>query len=96
MSDTEPPHVSSYRFGDLLAGWLTNDEKDSLARNYPASLGAQLILQWQPEVNLRMRQLAELLVRNIAEYADQLPPRVAESTVVHLRLGDVVCGTQLA
>ena len=93
MSGPEPPRISSYRFGDLLAGWLTDDEKDSLARDHPASLGARLIQQWHPEVRRRIEQLAELVVHKIAECTAQLPPRVTDSTVVHLRLGDVVCGT---
>jgi hypothetical protein len=81
--------ISSYRLGDLCLLTLTASEKQQLVTDYPDSIGADYI-------NLGCTNgaasIAQIISRRLPRFAALLPPEISESTVIHLRLGDVLAG----
>ena len=90
--------ISSYRLGDLvLLQNLSIHEENEILRDHPLSIGAMFIRvkrcgAYRPRYNI------DVITKLIEEYAqkhmDKLPSNIQESTVIHLRLGDVVAGNE--
>ena len=83
--------LSSYRLGDLVLLKLTNDEINQILVDHPKSIGSTYILRKRMNPNLNN---INLITDIVSEYMNSivLPQDVVHSTVIHLRLGDVIAG----
>ena len=85
--------ISSYRLGDLVLLGFNDDETNTLLLEYPNSVGSKYILEKRnnPDINN-----IDTITKIVLEYMDNtilnLPNDISESTVIHLRLCDVVSG----
>ena len=87
--------ISSYRLGDLVCLGLNTEEKKELLKDHPDSIGGQYILETKS--NNRSNNIdiiTKIVLEHIQKYADALPKDISDSTVIHLRLGDVVAGNE--
>jgi hypothetical protein len=85
--------LSSYRLGDLVFLELSEDEQNELLMEHPNSIGSKYILEKRnnnvcDDIDL----VAKIVMENIEQNVDLLPKDITESTVIHLRLGDVIAG----
>ena len=92
--------ISSYRLGDLVLLSLNANEKDEILRDYPNSIGSKYILEKEKRAN-RNRTNIDVITEIVLKYIEQkeqkldfLPKNIADSTVIHLRIGDVVAGNE--
>jgi len=96
--NTTPPTivVSSYRLGDLVLLSLTADEKKALMQDHPNSLGDIYIKERAKPSNNGISNLSifRTILDRINVSTVPLPDDIAESIVLHLRLGDVVAGNE--
>jgi hypothetical protein len=88
--------ISSYRLGDLHQGFLHEHEKQEIIDQHPGTIGAEYILakKEQPEVH-PLEILTNIVLKHIEKNQHLLPEDIEHSTVIHLRLGDVVGGVEL-
>jgi hypothetical protein len=88
--------LSSYRLGDLvLLGLFDNDEKakKEILANYPNSIGSEFILEKQKrKFDRNLDIITEIVKKHMIKNSHLLPTDIENSTVIHLRLGDVVGG----
>ena len=90
--------LSAYRLGDLVFIGLSETEKHELFTENPESIGASYILKTK-EMNEklsfseRVDVILEIVLKYIEKYSEVLPKDIENSTVLHLRLGDAICGT---
>jgi hypothetical protein len=84
--------VSSYRLGDLILVSLNQNERDLLTTEHPSSIGADYILLKDDQIGIK--KITKIILNHIDKYKDLFPQDIKESTVIHLRLGDVVSGNQ--
>jgi hypothetical protein len=84
--------VSSYRLGDLVYFGLNQNEKDLLTIEHPGSIGADHILLQDDQTGIK--KVTKIVLNHIDKYKELFPQDITESTVVHLRLGDVVSGNE--
>ena len=92
---------SSYRLGSLILLELGIPEKKELFEMNGDSIGREYIVEWRklPEdeknsIDTRVRTLTKIVLNRIIKYQARMPVNIANCIVVHLRLGDVVAGTQ--
>ena len=85
--------VSSYRLGDLILLSLTSDEQQNLITEHPNTVGSKFI-----DLVSCSDDKIELVKNIVLEYTRKiihlLPEDIENSTLVHLRLGDVVAGNE--
>ena len=87
--------ISSYRLGDLVLLKLRKNEEDEILTDYPNSIGSKYILEKRKNNNRNNIDLiTKIVMENIEQNLDLLPKNITESTLVHIRLGDVVAGNQ--
>lgn len=91
--------ISSYRLGDLIFVGLKGSDYDEILLNHPNSIGSKLILELRKDIsknnlNYRLKLIQDIIMNTIEEKMDCLPKDIEESTVIHLRLGDVIGGNQ--
>jgi hypothetical protein len=84
-------NISSYRLGDLVVLGLSLDEMNLLINDYPESIGADYILFQNGQNGIK--KVTNIVLNYINKYKELLPSDIEDSTVIHLRLGDVVSGT---
>lgn len=92
--------LSAYRLGDLVYGFLTNDEMDLLVEAHPNSIGSEFIIEKRKlekkYINLSIDNWINILTiivkRKILQNINIFPKNISESIVIHLRLGDVIAG----
>jgi len=96
--------ISSYRLGDLVFLSIEKDLILDIIANKPKSIGAQYIIAMQnpPKfnirrkytnediINLRLNVIYKIIINYINKYKHLLPNDIENSTVIHLRLGDVL------
>lgn len=92
--------ISSYRLGDLvILRALNNNEENEILMKHPNSIGSKFILRtrnknyvinYDNNINL----ITEIVLEHIQQNLIFLPKDISESTVIHLRLGDVIAGNQ--
>jgi hypothetical protein len=87
--------ISSYRLGDLVLVGLNEIEQNDILREHPDSIGSKYILEkiknnYHDNVDL----ITKIIMENMEQNLDLLPKNITESTVIHLRLGDVVAGNE--
>ena len=88
--------ISSYRLGDLVfLNCLSENEKNEILTDYPNSIGSKYILEKRKNHNINNIDLiTKIVMENIEQNLDLLPKNITESTLIHLRLGDVVAGNE--
>lgn len=82
--------ISSYRLGDLVLLGLSEEEKMLILREHPDSIGADYIRIVNTPSHIDM--LYEIVKKWINIYKNDIPNDIKESTIIHLRLGDVIAG----
>ena len=87
--------ISSYRLGDLVLLSLSENEQNEILTDYPNSIGSKYILEKRNNNCLNNIDLiTKIVMDNIEQNMDLLPKNITESTIIHLRLGDVVAGNE--
>jgi hypothetical protein len=82
--------ISSYRLGDLV---LLNLDGNEILREHPNSIASKYILEKRNNNCCNNIDLiTKIVMENIEQNIDLLPKNITESTLIHLRLGDVVAG----
>jgi hypothetical protein len=85
--------ISSYRLGDLVLLYLDINEENEILTEHPNSIGSKYILEKR---NNNCCNNIDLITRIVMENIEQnlhlLPKNITESTLIHLRLGDVIAG----
>ena len=85
--------ISSYRLGDLVLLNLPINDVNQILLDHPNSIGSKYILK--KRMNPTMNNI-DMISEIVSEYIKHivLPKDVVNSTVIHLRLGDVIAGNQ--
>jgi len=88
--------ISSYRLGDLVLLTLSESEKNELLVEHPDSIGSQFIQRKRKGYTGKsdIDIITEIVLQYAEKHADKLPKDISESTVIHVRLGDVVAGNE--
>lgn len=87
--------ISSYRLGDLVLVGLNEHEQNYILNEHPNSIGSKYILEKRNNNNCNNIDLiTKIVMENIEKNLDLLPKNITESTLIHLRLGDVIAGNQ--
>ena len=87
--------ISSYRLGDLVLLNLNENEENEILTDYPNSIGSKYILKKNNNTNINnIDIITEIVLEHIEQNLDFLPKDISDSTLIHLRLGDVVSGNE--
>ena len=87
--------ISSYRLGDLVLLELNEWEKNEILSDYPQSIGSKYIIKKREHCDIgNIDLITQIVMDNIEKYSHLLPKNITESTVIHLRLGDVIAGNE--
>lgn len=86
--------TSIYRLGDLYKGFLYPDEEQEIVSAYPGTIGADYILAEKQQGFACLDTITDVVLEHIEKNKSLLPKDIENSTVVHLRLGDVVAGVE--
>ena len=87
--------ISSYRLGDLVLLQLGEGEKNEIIHDYPNSFGSKYILEKRKNSNINNIELiTKIVLEALEQNSKLLPKNISESTLIHLRLGDVVAGNE--
>ena len=89
------PILSSYRLGDLVMLELGENEMNEILMEHPNSIGSKYILEKRNNNccdNIDL--ITKIVMENIEKNLYLLPKNITESTLIHLRLGDVVAGNE--
>lgn len=93
--------TSCYRLGDLIVcNHLSESDMDAILKEHPNSLGSKYILHKRnnilkeniDRIDFRIDIITKLVLDHIEQNLELLPKNITDSTVIHLRLGDVMCG----
>lgn len=86
--------ISTYRFGDLVL--LNNVDENEILNDHPNSFASKYILEKKNNINNidNIDILTKVVLDNIENIMELLPKDILDSTVIHLRLGDVVAGNE--
>ncbi len=93
--------LSSYRLGDLVFLQLKEDEQKNILNNHPDSIGAEYIniikkltqMKYRLNIFQKIEIITKIALKHCIKYKDLYPDDIKNSTLVHLRLGDVISGT---
>ena len=82
--------------GDLVLLNLNKCEKNEILIEYPNSIGSKYITEKRinNNNNNNVDTVTKIVLKYIELYSDLLPKNITVSTVIHLRLGDVVAGNK--
>lgn len=83
---------SIYRLGDLYQGFLYPDEQQEIVELHPGTIGADYVLANKQYDYKCLDTIIDVVLKHIEKNNHLLPKDIEDSTVVHLRLGDVVGG----
>ena len=81
---------SSYRLGDLVFLNLEEHNKSKILFEYPNSIASRFIKENNNNIDI----ITKIILNYIEEVSHLLPKDIEESTVIHLRLGDVIAGNK--
>lgn len=84
--------VSSYRLGDAYYSKLYDEDIQDLLREHPNTIGAEYLQASKKEENKCIDTITRIVKKHLEKYRHLLPEDIENSTVIHLRLGDVVAG----
>ncbi len=90
--------LSSYRLGDLVLLRLNEKEQNAILHDYPNTIASEFILETRKIKRLlniyqKVELVTKIALKHIDKYKDLYPIDIENSTLVHLRLGDVISGT---
>ena len=87
--------ISSYRLGDLVLLNLGENEKNEILMEHPISIGSKYILEKRNNTSYNNIDLiTKIVMEHIEQNLHLLPKNITDSTLIHLRLGDVVAGNE--
>jgi hypothetical protein len=87
--------ISSYRLGDLVLLDLGENEKNKILMEHPNSIGSKYILEKRNNTHCNNIDLiTKIVMKDILQNLEFLPKNITDSTLIHLRLGDVVAGNE--
>jgi hypothetical protein len=87
--------ISSYRLGDLVLLHLSENEIDEILIEHPNSIGSKYILEKRNNsYSNNIDIITKIVMEQIEQNLDFLPKNITDSTVIHLRLGDVIAGNE--
>jgi hypothetical protein len=87
--------ISSYRLGDLVMLDLEENEKNKILMEHPNSIGSKYILEKRNNTHCNNIDLiTKIVIEHIVQNFEFLPKNITDSTLIHLRLGDVVAGNE--
>jgi len=87
--------ISSYRLGDLVMLGLSENDMNKILIEHPNSIGSKYILEKRNNTCCNNIDLiTKIVMENILQNLDFLPKNITDSTLIHLRLGDVVSGNE--
>jgi hypothetical protein len=87
--------ISSYRLGDLVLLELGENEKNEILMEHPNSIGSKYILEKRNNTTCNNIDLiTKIIMEQIEQNLHFLPKNITDSTLIHLRLGDVVAGNE--
>jgi len=87
--------ISSYRLGDLVLLSLGENEMNEILMEHPNSIGSKYILEKRNNTDCNNIDLiTNIVMEHIVQNLDFLPKNITDSTLIHLRLGDVVAGNE--
>lgn len=91
--------ISSYRLGDLVVQNLSLEEENEILKDHPNSMGAEFIKEKRKKnTTLNLMDKLKIFLGIINKYlknnVEKFPKDIIKSTVIHLRLGDVVAGNE--
>jgi hypothetical protein len=87
--------ISSYRLGDLVFIGLSETEENNILMEHPNSIGSKYILEKRNNNNCNNIDLiTQIVMENVEQNLNLLPKNITESTLIHLRLGDVIAGNE--
>lgn len=85
--------ISTYRLGDLVLLDLGINEINEILRDHPDSIGSKFILKKRSEsTSNNIDIITKIVLEEITKNQVFLPKDISDSTLIHLRLGDVVAG----
>jgi hypothetical protein len=74
---------------------LSEDEQNEILIEHPNSIGSKYILQKNNNTYYNNIDLiTKIVIEHIEQNLDFLPKNIKDSTLIHLRLGDVVAGNK--
>lgn len=87
--------ISSYRLGDLIILNLDENSINEILSDYPNSIGSKYIIEKRKNT---CSNNIDIITKIVLEYTQQilelLPKDIEDSTLIHLRLGDVIGGNE--
>jgi len=86
--------ISSYRLGDLVILGLDEYTQNEILTEYPNSIGSKYILEKKNNNGNNIDIITKIVLKYIEQNLDFLPKNIADSTLIHLRLGDVIAGNE--
>ena len=87
--------ISSYRLGDLVLLDLSENETNEILMEHPNSIGSKYILEKRNNTGYNNIDLiTKIVMEHIEQNLHFLPKNITDSTLIHLRLGDVVAGNE--
>ena len=87
--------ISCYRLGDLVSNLLNKEEINDILTHHPNSIGSQYILERNKnKTDSNIRIATKIVIEHCKQNIHHLPKDIEDSTVIHLRLGDVVSGNK--
>lgn len=87
--------ISSYRLGDLILVNLTETEKNEILNEHPNSIGSKFILEKRKnKKDSNIDIITKIVLEHLQQISHLLPSDISDSTLIHLRLGDVVAGSK--
>ena len=87
--------ISSYRLGDLVLVNLEENEKNKILMEHPNSIGSKYILEKRNDTHCNNIDLiTKIVMEHIEQNLEFLPKNITDSTLIHLRLGDVIAGNE--
>lgn len=87
--------ISSYRLGDLVLLDLCENDINEMVSECPNSIGVKYILEKRSNPQRdNIDIITKLVVEHIEQNSECFPANIADSTLIHLRLGDVVAGNE--
>jgi len=85
--------ISSYRLGDLILLNLNEDEKNEILNDFPNSIGSKFILEKKKNNDCNnIDIITNIVLEHMKQISELLPKNIEDSTLIHLRIGDVVAG----
>lgn len=86
--------LSNYRLGDLIyfPGLFDKELLLKIINDYPNTFAEKYIISQSKNLNNNLTVITNIVLDFIKNNKNKLPIDIEESTVIHIRLGDVIAG----